>query len=128
MTNRALRKKEKIKNSGVSKPYSFHLYKKQMCECAASTEFVPQGQSNMKDIVDMWINAQERQYQDVSAHTLLPFSKFKDGKFTQELTADNAYDQFLIETLQSEIESACKKTKEQESALKKYAVEQKTVS
>ena len=128
MTNRELQKKEKNKNSGVSRPYSFNVYKKQMCECASSTDFVPQGQSNMADIVDMWINAQKRQYQDVSEHTLLPFSKFKDGKFTQTLTAENEYDSFLIKTLQNEIETTSKKATEQESALKKYAQENKSVS
>lgn len=128
MTNRELRKKEKNKNSGVSRPYSFDVYKRQMCECASSTDFVPQGQSNMTDIVDMWVNAQKRQYQDVSEHTLLPFSKFKDGAFTQTLRAENEYDNFLIETLRSEIEAACKKADEQETALKKYAQENKNVS
>lgn len=123
MTNRELRRKENVKNSGVSRPYSFHIYKKQMCECAASAGFVPQGQSNMADIVEMWLSAQKRQYQDVSEHTLLPFPKFKDGKFTQPLHAENEYDRFLIETIQGEIEKACKKTGEQESALKKYVEE-----
>lgn len=128
MTNRELQKKEKNKNSGVSRPYSFNVYKRQMCECASSTDFVPQGQSNMADIVDMWISAQKRQYQDVSEHTLLQFSRFKDGKFTQTLTAENEYDNFLIETLKNEIETACKKADEQESVLKKYAQENKSVS
>lgn len=117
-----------LKKSGVAQPYSFKAYETQMCLCALSQDFVPQGQSNMEDIVEMWLGAQKRQYQDVSENTLLPFSKFKNGKFTQKLTADNLYDQFLIDILKEEIETAARKAGEQEAAVKKYAKETESVS
>ncbi len=118
MTNRELR------SAKIPAPYSYETYSEQMCRCALSPSFIPQGQSNMKEVVEMWIGAQERQYQDVSLHTLLPFSWFQDGKFTQEIVADNSYDRFLGKVLKERIEGDWEKTREQEAAVKKYAQNQ----
>lgn len=114
MTNRAIRKNWK-------EPFcSFKAYADEMCRCAGLDSFVPQGQSNMADIVDMWLGAQKRQYQDVSSYSLLPFSKFQDGAFTQKLTGGNEYDRFLIEVLEQEIKKVCEKEKKKEKALENY--------
>ena len=43
------------------------------------------GAHNMAEIVAMWLKASKRQYQDVSGHTLLPFSGFREGVFVDEL-------------------------------------------
>lgn len=118
MTNRELRENEKVKL-----PYDIGTYAKQMQECAASADFIPQGQSNMDDIVNMWIKAQKYQYQDVSGHTLLPFSAFKDGKFTTELHTGNSYDGFMVEVLKEEIEKVCEKANEKEAVFHKMASE-----
>ncbi len=118
MTNRELREDQNVKL-----PYNIEIYAKQMRKCAASADFIPQGQSNMDDIVNMWIKAQKYQYQDVSEHTLLPFSAFKDGKFTKELHTGNPYDRFMVEVLKEEIEKACEKANEKEAILHKMALE-----
>lgn len=118
MTNRELREDQNVKL-----PYNIETYAKQMRKCAASADFIPQGQSNMDDIVNMWIKAQKYQYQDVSVHTLLPFSAFKDGKFTKELHTGNPYDGFMVEVLKEEIEKACEKANEKEAVFHKIASE-----
>lgn len=102
MTNRHIRRDR-------HRPYSQNDYLEAMFQCACSPEFVPQGQSNMNDIAELWIQAQQRQYQDVSADALLPFSMFKDGTFTPSLPRpDNPYDQYLQETLRERIEQKYK--------------------
>ena len=105
MTNRKMRKE----SSGGG--YRIEDYTKVMKKCALSDGFVPQGQSNMKDIVDMWLAAQERQYQDVSAHSILPFGLYKqDGTFTKDIES-NFYDDYMREVLKGSIK---KKVEEEE--------------
>lgn len=97
MTNREMRKE----SSGGG--YRIDDYTKVMKKCALSDGFVPQGQSNMKDIVNMWLAAQERQYQDVSANSILPFVLYKqDGTFTRDITT-NYYDDYMREVLKDRI-------------------------
>lgn len=112
-TNRSMRKNENIRSL-----YSVENYIKQMSKCALSSDFVPQGQSNMDDIVNMWIAAQKRQYQDVSDHTLLPFSKFIDGKF-EEIKHDSIYDQYLTEVLQDKIEKIYQDDADRKEAIRR---------
>lgn len=102
LTLRALRAKK-------SPPYSPEDYACQMRRCAASASFIPQAQSNMADLTEMWIYAQRRQYQDVSEHSVLPFSRFKDGTFRNLEVPKNAYDAFFQETFRREIETLCGK-------------------
>lgn len=100
-TNRALLETRKP-------PYSLENYMEAMRVYAASEGFVPQGQSNLPDLVEMWIRAQERHYQDVSDQTVLPFNRFKDGKFMKLPEPGSIYDQFFQETLKAEIEKRFK--------------------
>lgn len=90
-------------------PYSLPDYERQMRRCAASDSFIPQAQSNMADLTEMWIHAQRRQYQDVSNHGVLPFSRFKAGKFQNLDKPGNAYDAFFQDTFRKEIETRCEK-------------------
>lgn len=97
MTNREMR------NRSSGGGYRIEDYIKVMKKCALSDGFVPQGQSNMKDIVDMWLAAQERQYQDVSANSILPFVLYKqDGTFTKDIES-NDYDDYMREVLKARI-------------------------
>lgn len=94
------------------KPYSLEIFTDQMVACGCSRDFVPQGQSNLRDMAEMWLGAQERQYQDVSNNCKLPFSSYKDGVFQDRLPAtDNSYDKFFQETLKEEIEKLSKKNR-----------------
>lgn len=95
MTNRKMREK-------TQPPYAMAQYLETMRSCALSADFVPQGQSNMDDIVMMWLAAQKRQYQDVSDGGLLPFTAYRDGKF-DELPKTNTYDGYLREVLMKRI-------------------------
>lgn len=97
MTNLAIRKE-------TSPPYSVEEYTQQMINCALSFDFVPQGQSNMDDLVSLWMAAQKRHYQDVSDHTLLPFGQFMDGKFVELPESASTYDSYLREVLRERIE------------------------
>lgn len=113
MTNREMRKITKP-------PYNMNLYLKTMKECALSKDFVPQGQSNMEDIVQMWLAAQKRQYQDVSARGVLPFSKYRDKKF-DELPQTNTYDQYLRDVLIKRINAINEEKKARDSFMKKHS-------
>lgn len=104
MTNREMRKETKP-------PYRMDKYLETMKKCALSADFVPQGQSNMEDIVMMWLAAQKRQYQDVSAGGVLPFSAYRDGKF-DELPETNVYDGYLREVLMKRINTINEKMKQ----------------
>ena len=113
MTNREMR--------NITKPpYNMDLYLKTMKKCALSKDFVPQGQSNMEDIVQMWLAAQKRQYQDVSAGNVLPFSKYRDEKF-DELPETNAYDQYLRDVLIKRINTINEEEKARNSFMKKHS-------
>lgn len=112
MTNRKMR-------SITKPPYKMDLYLKTMKECALSNDFVPQGQSNMEDIVQMWLAAQKRQYQDVSARGVLPFNKYRDGQF-DEMPKANVYDQYLRDVLIKRINAINEEKKAQESFMKKH--------
>lgn len=98
MTNREMRKEN------AAGGYTIEAYTKKMKERALSDSFVPQGQSNMNDIVNMWLAAQERQYQDVSANSILPFVKYnkQDGTFTENIKS-NTYDDYMREVLMDRI-------------------------
>lgn len=98
MTNREMRKEN------AAGGYTIKGYTEKMKECALSDSFVPQGQSNMNDIVNMWLAAQERQYQDVSANSILPFVKYnkQDGTFTENIKS-NTYDDYMREVLMDRI-------------------------
>lgn len=125
MTNRSMRKKCTVGS------YSLEMYLKEMEECAMSESFVPQGQSNMEDIVNMWVAAQKRQYQDVSKHSVLPFHDYReDGSFRSGSAEeekqrskgkadsradgyyDGCYDDYLREVLKERIEEAIQEQQE----------------
>ncbi len=113
MTLRALREEKQP-------PYSAADFVRQMRACAASGAFIPQGQSNLADLVSMWLKAQQRQYQDVSDHTVLPFNRFKDGQFAENLPVpEGDYDRYFQKTLREEIEKSCRRAQEDEQLRQK---------
>ena len=112
MTNRAMREMTKP-------PYEKQMYLDTMKACALSNDFVPQGQSNMEDIVTMWIDAQKRQYQDVSNHSVLPFDKYRDETF-DPLPQTNAYDQYLREVLMKRINAINEEKNARKAFMKKH--------
>lgn len=98
------------------------VYADQFVACGQSPAFVPQGQSNMADIVDMWMWAQKSRYQEVSANTLLPFEAFQDGRFVEEELPrpGSEYDRYFQSKLKEEIEKAAERTRQQEDAWNRY--------
>lgn len=134
MTNRSMRKL--CKAGG----YSLEMYLKEMEKCAMSESFVPQGQSNMADIVNMWIAAQKRQYQDVSMHSILPFHDYQEGGSFQSGSAeeekqsskekscscsdgyyDGCYDDYLREVLKERIEKVIQEQQEHKRFLRRMS-------
>lgn len=134
MTNRSMRKKCTVGS------YSLETYLKEMEECAMSESFVPQGQSNMADIVNMWIAAQKRQYQDVSMHSILPFHDYQEGGSFQSGSAeekkqsskenscsrsdgyhDGCYDDYLREVLKERIEKVIQEQQEHKRFLRRMS-------
>lgn len=100
-TFRALHKSRK------KAPYSYRDFADQMIHCAASSDFVPQGQSNTEDLVTTWLDAQKRQYINISKHEILPFSLFHNGRFSDEMERPgNAYDDYMQQVLKEKIENA----------------------
>lgn len=110
MTNRKMRENNTVGG------YEVDAYIKTMIDCALSNDFVPQGQSNMKDIVNMWISAQERQYQDISSNVILPFGKYKEDGTFEDIEESNEYDEYMRMVLKERIQ---KVVKEREN-LKRY--------
>ncbi len=100
-TFRALHKSRK------KAPYSYRDFADQMVLCAASSDFVPQGQSNTEDLVTTWLDAQKRQYINISKHEILPFFLFHNGRFSDEMERPgNAYDDYMQQVLKEKIENA----------------------
>ncbi|MBR4026681.1 MAG: AAA family ATPase [Lachnospiraceae bacterium] len=113
MANRALDKAGKLEGC-LAKDYADQLVK-----CGRSKDFVPQGQSNLNDLVDRWLNIYENQYQEVSANPVLPFSCFIDRKFRDLPATTNAYDEYLQKTLKEKIEKKMKDIEIKEKAYEK---------
>lgn len=113
MTNRKMR-------TCSSGGYRVEMYLDTMKSCALSQSFVPQGQSNMTSIVKMWMDAQKRQYQDVSANSILPFHVFtEDGTFKQ-IEKGNAYDDYLRTVLKERIGKIMQEANAQKKLLNSY--------
>lgn len=112
MTNR--------KKSEYNSPFSVDDYIKAMTKVALSESFVPQGQSNMADIVNMWLDAHARQYQDVSNNSVLPFSSFVEGKF-KETKNKNTYDDYLRDVLKKRILGVVEQKEMHDNYIKKLS-------
>ena len=114
MTNREMLKET---NGG----FSTKKYLETMENCALSQSFIPQGQSNMEDIVNIWLAAEKRQYQDVSATAILPFSEYNgDGTF-KEVNKRNKYDEYLRDVLKGRIKEIVEKEKERQQFMRRHS-------
>ena len=117
LANREMRKQVREKKAAA--PYGVTEYIAALRKCALSPSFVPQGQSNMDDIVAMWFEANRRQYQDVSANSVLPFNRFSDGHFKALEPVSNPYDEYLREVLRARIEEQVREQAERKSYLRR---------
>ena len=96
-----------------------------MRACCCKPDFTPYGQSNMDNLVSMYLNCD---YPDVSSHPVLPrqsfnvqkgrFERNKDDKYSKYIKGtkpDNLYDQYLQITLVKEIEDAASKERQKKA-------------
>lgn len=98
LTFRGLRKDRK------NPPFNQDTFLKKFLECACDRRFVPQGQSNLKDIAALWLRAQANQYANVSQTDILPTWAFSEGRFVGLVKPENAYDQYMQQVIRQEIE------------------------
>lgn len=79
-------------------PYTAAVYEDRLVQDALKMR--PHGQTNMNDIVNMWLEARENQYLSASGTELLPFAALdeKTGMFDPKMSAvweENPYDRYL---------------------------------
>lgn len=116
-TFRSLRKDRK------NPPFNQDTFLKKLHECACDRRFVPQGQSNLKDIAALWLRAQENQYENVSTTDFLPTWAFSDGRFVGLASPASAYDQYMQQVIRKEIERQ-QKAKETDQKAREHIASQ----
>lgn len=100
-------------------------FKEAMIACCCKPDFTPYGQSNMDNLVSLYLNCD---YPDVSSHPVLPrqsfnvqkgrFDRNKDDEYSKYIKGtnpDNLYDQYLQITLVKEIEEAASKERQKKA-------------
>jgi len=118
-TFRTLRKNKK------SAPFSCDTFLKEMLQCASDRRFVPQGQSNLKDIAALWLRAQDNQYENVSEASILPTWAFSEGRFEGLTDPGNDYDRYMQQVIRKEIERQQKEKETEQKAREHIASESK---
>ena len=124
-------------NSSTNPPYTLEVLKDALIAYAsgepvsrdqtkpARERFRPQGQTNLRQIAEMWLLAWENQYESVSDNELLSTLDFENGKFsTQNRAQTDGYDAYMLETLRSEIEKVYGEAEAEKAVRRKVASEQ----
>ncbi|MDO5422378.1 MAG: AAA family ATPase [Eubacteriales bacterium] len=102
-------------DSGVSRPYSCEVYEERLIRCAMNMR--PHGQTNMRDIVEMWFEARENRYLSASEEDFLAFSGFDEERAAfapecREACEDSPYDRYLFDVISARIIEKQKKMNE----------------
>lgn len=132
--------KETLKQLLIKKPNAqikMDDFIDKMKQIAASPTFIPQGQSSLNQIAEMYLACE---YREVSDNPLLPRSQFdkqtgaflldKDKKFIAGTDPKSPYDQYLQEKLREKIEELAQKKLQKDKLedyqlqIAKYQVEQ----
>lgn len=94
---------------------------------ASSDHFRPQGQTNLRQIAEMWLKAWQNQYESVSSGELLPMTTFENGRFHDQQNdvqgTPKGYDDYMRETIREAIEAICEEER-QEKAMRKKIISQ----
>lgn len=103
-------------------PYAPEQYGDMLVDFAVN-RVVPQGRSNMADIVDLWLAAQDMGYKSAGSMSL-PFDAFdkENARFdkTRMPACDNAYDRHLQEVFKEHIEKRQKKKNNDDDLKRQY--------
>lgn len=115
-TNRLLRR------LGTQPPYSPEVYLSAMQKMARDPHSQPYGITNMRQIVNYWIDAFENHYTDAGESGPLSFDRFDGEKFEPLGKGPyTAYDRKMYDVISKRIEQEVQKRSDQDTAIQKAA-------
>lgn len=115
----------RLREQKVHPPYTRKEYLDTMLETAKDRHSQPYGITNMRQIVNYWIDAYENHYTDAGESGLLSFDRFDGDRFEKPRDEKKytPYDLKMYQVISGQIEEEVQKRKDKEAAIKKAARE-----